>query len=154
MNSIFWPLSRDLFEQILLDRISDSFVCNLVWERLDYISKKKCEGAYSAGKNTPKYWSDKFPEAPEIIAKRSASVHLIRSIPKQYKQSLKECMDFKGYKIDDLFPRRTRRANAVNWLLAWMLIRGDDLPQNGPLPTLNKIPSNPLKGHPGDPEIE
>ncbi len=149
-----WPLSRELFEAILADRISDSFVCNLIWERLDYNSKKNCSGVFFAGPDTPEYWKKKFPHAPEIIAKRPASVHLTRSIPKDYKQSLKECMDFQGYSINELFPRRTRRATAVNWLLAWMRMRGDDLPQIGPLPPLNDIPVNPSMGHPGDLEIE
>ncbi len=31
-----WPLSRDLLQQIIDDRISDCFVAELIWERLGY----------------------------------------------------------------------------------------------------------------------
>jgi len=31
-----WPLSRTLFELIIDDRITDAFVCQLIWERLGY----------------------------------------------------------------------------------------------------------------------
>ena len=148
-----WPLSRDLFEEILSDHVSDRFVCNLIWERLGYKPLTDFFSSYSLGPKTSEYWSEKFPEPPQVISNRSASVHLTRSIPKQYKQALKECLGFNGYKIEELFPRRTRRATAVNWLLAWMLIRGVDLPEKGPLPPLNKMPSNPLMGHPGDPKV-
>jgi len=149
-----WPLSRELFSEILADRITDKFVCKLIWERLDYQPIANHAVTLSAGASTPDYWSRKFPQAPEVISQRSASVHLTRSIPKEYKQSLKNYLNFEGYRIDELFPRRTRRATVVNWLVAWTLIRGEDVPPDGPLPPLSEIPVNPLEGHPGDPRIE
>ncbi|KGG11299.1 MULTISPECIES: DUF1823 family protein [Prochlorococcus] len=148
-----WPLSRDLFCKILSDQISDRFVCNLVWERIGYKAITNSGESNPAGPNTPRYWREKFPEAPQIISKRAASIHLTRSIPKEYKQSLKECLNFEGYSINQLYPRRTRRATAINWLLAWILMEGETIPQSGPLPVLNAAPVDPLKGHPGDPEI-
>ncbi|KGG16573.1 MULTISPECIES: DUF1823 family protein [unclassified Prochlorococcus] len=153
MNDL-WPLSRELYLTILSDRISDSFVCKLIWERLDYKPSSDELERFYAGPNTPLYWSEKFPEAPQVIARRSASIHLTRSIPREYKQSLKNCLGFKGYKVEDLYPRRTRRATAVNWLLAWSLLRNDELIHEGPLPPLSAIPENPISGHPGDPKIE
>ncbi len=153
MNS-FWPLSRKLLNEILLDHISDRFVVKLVWERLYYQKKIDTEEIFYASKNTPIYWSEKFTEAPEVIVKRPASVHLTRSIPKEYKQALKDYLDFKGYLIGELYPRRTRRATVVNWLLSWQLIRGEKLPDDGPLPTLSRAPIDPSRGHIGDPEIE
>ncbi|MEO1523745.1 MAG: DUF1823 family protein, partial [Cyanobacteria bacterium J06633_2] len=42
-----------------------------------------------------------------------------RSIPKENKQLLKESLGFKGYSIDELVPRKTRRATIVNWLLSY-----------------------------------
>ena len=149
-----WPLSRKLLEEILSDHITDTFVCRLIWERLDYKPQGVDKSNYLFTHNTPEYWSKKYPQAPQFITNRSASVHLTRSIPKQYKQLLKECLDFNGYKIHELFPRRTRRATAVSWLLSWLFIRGNDLPDVGPLPTLSEKPSHPSVGHLGDPKIE
>ncbi len=149
-----WPLSRDLLLEILSDRTTDTFVCNLIWERLDYKFQDGDSATLIAGSNTPDYWREKFPEAPQVISKRSASVHLTRSIPKKYKQALKSCLNFEGYRINELFPRRTRRATAVNWLLAWTLSRGDVLPNTGPLPILCNAPKDPLSGHPGDPCVD
>ncbi len=149
-----WLLSRELLKEILADRTSDAFVCNLIWERLDYKSMENESAILLAGPNTPEYWREKFPEAPQVISKRSASVHLTRSIPKKYKQALKSSLNFKGYGINELYPRRTRRATAVNWLLAWSLSRGEVIPARGPLPILLNPPDNPVLGHPGDQAIE
>ncbi len=150
----FWPLSRKLLNEILCDHITDRFVSKLIWERLYYQNNHDNKDIFYATKDTPIYWSEKFIEAPEIIVKRSASVHLTRSIPKEYKQALKQYLNFKGYCINELFPRRTRRATAVNWLISWQLLREKELPDDGPLPSLSTVPSDPVKGHLGDPEIE
>ena len=83
-----WPLSKDLLIEILSDHVSDQFVCQLIWERLGYEPKQDDLNHFSASLETPDYWSKKFPEAPELISKRSASVHLTRSIPKEYKQTV------------------------------------------------------------------
>ncbi len=150
MNTI-WPISRTLLMEILADRISDRFVSELVWERLGYQRNNlDVSGLWLASDNTPVYWSSKFPKSPEVIVERVASVHLTRSIPKEYKQSLKKCLNFEGYRINELFPRRTRRATVVNWLLAFLAFKGDELLQTGPLPELREPPDNPLFGHPGD----
>ena len=85
-----------------------------------------------------------------MIAQRPASVHLTRSIPKPFKQLLKEQLGFAGYKIGGLYPRRTRRATAVSWLLAWLAQREEPLADNGPLAQEMPIPSDPVRGHPGD----
>ncbi len=85
-----WPLSRKLLMEILADRITDRFVTRLIWERLDYQPSDRNDEAWVAGKNTPVSWSKSFPEAPEVISQRNASVHLTRSIPKEYKQLLKQ----------------------------------------------------------------
>jgi hypothetical protein len=77
-------------------------------------------------------------------------VALTRSIPKQHKQLLKEQLGFGGYRIGELYPRRTRRATAVNWLLAHLAELGEPLPEGGPLPELREQPADPVAGHPGD----
>ena len=148
-----WPISRKLLFFVLEDKVSDVFVCELVWERLFY-TREKNTNDWISSKLTPTYWSEKFVKAPQIISERIASVHLTRSIPKVNKQGLKNFLNFKGYKINELYPRRTRRATAVNWLIHWAsennCFSNDD--DNIPNPSLP--PTNPVKGHFGDPEIK
>ena len=90
------------------------------------------------------------PEPPQIIAERPASVRLTRSIAKQHKQLLKQQLGFAGYRIGELYPRRTRRATAVSWLLAWLAERGEPLAEQGPLAPELPVPQDPVQGHPGD----
>ncbi|MCT0212037.1 DUF1823 family protein [Synechococcus sp. CS-1327] len=125
------PLSRDLLDRILADRISDRLVCELVWQRLGYRPAVPGleGGVWTAGSETPSDWAAAYPEAPELIGERPASVRLTRSIPAVHKQLLKEQLGFGGYRIDELRPRLTRRATAVSWLLAWLAQRGDPLPE-------------------------
>jgi hypothetical protein len=156
MTSSPFPLSRRLLEAVLADRTSDRFVCELVWWRLGY--RPPIEGAGSsatwpAGPDTPADWAAAFPLAPELIATRPASVRLTRSIAAPHKQLLKQQLGFSGYRIGALYPRRTRRATAVNWLLAHLAERGEPLPETGPLPELLEPPTDPVTGHPGDPPV-
>ena len=148
-----WAISRKLLFLILEDKVSDVFVCELVWERLFYSREKnKSEWIYS--ELTPTYWSEKFVKAPQIISERIASVHLTRSIPKDHKQGLKNFLNFQGYKINELYPRRTRRATAVNWLIYWAIENDCFSKDNGLIPSPSSPPVNPVKGHFGDPEIK
>ena len=148
-----WPLSKRLLFSILDDRVSDVFVCELIWERLFYIKKTSIKNWISS-EYTPPYWSEKYNNAPEIISERDASVHLTRSIPKSHKQNLKKILDFKGYKIKELYPRRTRRSTATNWLIFWAIESRAKFKEHDKLPILYSPPSNPLCGHKGDPEIK
>jgi hypothetical protein len=155
MSSPF-PLSRALLDAVLADRTNDRFVCRLVWSRLGYRPPSADDPEavpWRAGPDTPPDWAEAFPEAPEVIAERRASVRLTRSIPAESKQLLKSWLGFPGYRIDELHPRRTRRATAVNWLLADLVRRGEDLPPEGPLPELRTPPDPPAAGHPGDPPV-
>jgi hypothetical protein len=238
-----FPLSRALLEAVLADRVSDRFVCGLVWHRLGYrpaagsgaagsgaagtvvtgsvvtgtvvtgtvvsgsgaapssaevssvvvpssatcgaeaggVEGSGAEGGraegssdkgaraeesseaaafiaakstpWLAGPATPAPWAEAFPLAPEVIASRPASVALTRSVPPAHKQLLKQTLGFGGYRIGELYPRRTRRATAVNWLLAHQAERGESLPDTGPLPPLLEPPPDPREGHPGDPPV-
>ena len=152
-NEFKWPISRKILFLILEDKVSDIFVCELVWERLFYIKQPSMDGWISSSL-TPSYWSEKFSKAPQIISERSASVHLTRSIPKDHKQNLKKILNFKGYKINELYPRRTRRATAVNWLIYWSFDSSSSLDDFCKLPKLSPPSPNPAKGHYGDPEIK
>ena len=143
-----YPLSRALLEAVLADRTSDRFVCELIWPRLGY--ELNGSGHWSAGPATSAGWRESFPIEPQFIAERPPAVALTRSIAKANKQLLKEQLGFAGYTIGELYPRRTRRATAVNWLLAHLAERGEPLPQSGPLPQLLTAPDDPVLGHPGD----
>ena len=90
MESLSWPLSRSLLEAVLADRLSDRLVAELVWERLGYRQQSGGGGLWLAGPQTPEAWRDAFPEAPEVVATRPASVALTRSIPREHKQLLLE----------------------------------------------------------------
>jgi len=153
INEFKWPISREILFLILEDKVSDVFVCELVWERLFYINQPSMDGWISSSL-TPSYWSGKFIKAPQIISERSASVHLTRSIPKDHKQNLKKILNFNGYKINELYPRRTRRATAVNWLIYWSIDSNSSLDDVCKLPNLSPSSPDPAKGHYGDPEIK
>ena len=152
-KQLTWPISRKLLFLVLEDKVSDVFVCELVWERLFY-KRELPSNDWVPSALTPTYWSDKFVEAPQIISERSASAHLTRSIPKDHKQGLKNFLNFKGYKINELYPRRTRRATAVNWLIYWSIENKCFANKVDDLPILSSPPTNPARGHFGDPEIK
>ena len=152
-NQFSWSVCRELLILILEDKVSDVFVCELVWERLFY-KKERIINDWLTSSLTPTYWSEKFVRAPQIISERTASVHLTRSIPKEHKQGLKNILNFKGYKINELYPRRTRRATAVNWLIYWTIENDCFSNDNDVIPSPSSPPVNPAKGHFGDPEIK
>ena len=148
-----FPLSRALLEAVLADQISDRFVCALVWQRLGYQPGAEPTAPWLAGPDTPAAWAEAFRQAPQVIAERPASVALTRSVPAEHKQLLKQWLGFAGYRIGALYPRRTRRATAVNWLLAHLAERGEPLQETGPLPPLLDPPDDLRGGHPGDPPV-
>jgi len=152
-NQFTWPISKKLLFLVLEDKVSDIFVCELVWERLFY-SKKLSKNSWLRSAFTPTYWSEKFVDAPQIISERTASVHLTRSIPKKHKQGLKNFLNFKGYKINELYPRKTRRATAVNWLIYWAIENKCFSNDDNLLPRPCSTPVHPAKGHFGDPAIK
>ena len=65
-NKFTWPICEELLFLILEDKISDVFVCELIWERLFYIQEQPID-AWLPSALTPSYWSEKFVEAPQII---------------------------------------------------------------------------------------
>jgi len=153
VNQFRWPICKKLLFLVLDDRVSDVFVSELVWERLFY-TREKTLNYWVSSALTPNYWSEKFEKAPQIISERIASVQLTRSIPKEYKQGLKIFLNFKGYKINELYPRRTRRATAVNWLIYWAIENDSFSNDNELIPSPSSPPVNPAKGYFGDPEIK
>ncbi len=111
------PLTDETFWAILNDELSDAIANQLVWQALGY--------RYNADQQTwdssaiPPDWRETYPEPPDFIDSRPATVKLTRSIPPEDKQLLKESLGFGGYKINELVPRKTRRATLTNWLLSY-----------------------------------
>ncbi|NBP33688.1 MAG: DUF1823 family protein [Verrucomicrobia bacterium] len=110
-------ISDELLWEILEDKLEDRQVCELIWIRLGYLDAGDLP--WPAGPRTPFPWRDGYPIAPDFIGERPPTVMLTRSIPAAHKQLLKQELGFKGYQLNELVPRRTRRATAVSWLLAW-----------------------------------
>jgi len=120
--SILPSLNTETIWAILNEKIDDDTVNNLVWHYLGY--------RYDSGNRrwdfTGVYqeWQEVYPQPPDFIESRAATVKLTRSIPPENKQLLKEKLGFKGYKIGEFGPRQTRRATVANWLLSYMEERG------------------------------
>lgn len=109
------PLNTDTIWAILNDEVDDNTVNHLVWHCLGYRYDE--QGGWSTVEVIPE-WQD-YPEPPDFIDSRPATVKLTRSIPSEHKQLLKE-LGFKGYKVGEFGPRQTRRATVANWLLSYM----------------------------------
>jgi Domain of unknown function (DUF1823) len=112
---------------ILNQEIPDMVVNQLLWQALGY-QFDPTNQTWDISKVATD-WSSAYPQPPDFIAGRPASVKLTRSIPATDKQLLKEYLGFKGYKIGEFGPAETRRATAANWLLSY-------LQQNGGLPPI------------------
>ncbi|WP_017297854.1 DUF1823 family protein [Nodosilinea nodulosa] len=109
------PLTDDTLWAILNDELDDDTVNRLVWHGLGY---REIDGQWEAS-TVDAAWREKYPEPPNFIESRPATVQLTRAIPPADKQLLKEELGFKGYTVDQLIPRLTRRATMVSWLLSY-----------------------------------
>jgi hypothetical protein len=112
------PLTEETLWDILNDNLDDETVNRLLWYYLGYRYDETTQ-TWDASQTDP-LWQENYPEPPDFIASRPATVKLTRSIPKEHKQLLKEKLGFKGYKVGELIPRLTRRATMTNWLLSYM----------------------------------
>ena len=113
------PLNTDTIWAILNDHVDDETANALVWQCLGYRYSKD---TWNATLVAPE-WQSAYPEPPNFIESRPATVKLTRSIPPENKQLLKEELGFAGYKVDELVPRKTRRATIVNWLLSYRKLK-------------------------------
>jgi hypothetical protein len=111
------PLNHDTYWAILKDENDDATVNQLVWNYLGYHYDDATDTWDNQGVDAD--WRDAYPDPPNFIESRPATVKLTRSIPKENKQLLKDVLGFKGYTVDELVPRKTRRATMVNWLLSY-----------------------------------
>jgi hypothetical protein len=116
------PLNNETIWAILNEEIDDATVNRLVWHYLGY----RCDVETGKWNNVDVMaeWREDYPEPPDFIDSRPATVKLTRSIPPENKQLLKEKLGFKGYKIGEFGPRQTRRATMANWLMSYIESRG------------------------------
>jgi Domain of unknown function (DUF1823) len=111
------PLTNDTLWSILNDTLEDDIANRLVWQALGYRYDDATQTWHTS--QVAAEWRDDYPEPPNFIESRPATVKLTRSIPKAHKQLLKEELGFEGYRVDELVPRKTRRATMTNWLLSY-----------------------------------
>jgi len=114
------PLNTDTLWAILNEEIDDAMVNQLLWYYLGYRYDATTQ-TYDTNNVAPE-WLQEYPQPPNFLESRRATVKLTRSIPPENKQLLKEKLDFKGYKIGTFGPRQTRRATAANWLLSYLAL--------------------------------
>ncbi|MGD1864396.1 MAG: DUF1823 family protein [Phormidesmis sp.] len=115
------PLTTETLWAILNNELSDEQTHQLVWHVLGYRYDPQAQSWLADDVDDD--WAEKYPEPPAFIESRPATVKLTRSIPKENKQLLKTFLGFKGYSVDQLVPRLTRRATMANWLLSVMRTR-------------------------------
>lgn len=113
-------LTTDTIWAILNDGLDDDTANRLVWDCLGY----RYDGATWTSEDVDPVWRSAYAQPPDFIASRPAVVKLTRSIPAENKQLLKEKLGFAGYKLDELIPRKTRRATIANWLLSYLQLNG------------------------------
>lgn len=111
-------LTSDIFWDILHDEIPDETVNQMLWYHLGYRYDETTQQWDVS--QVDDLWVEAYPTPPDFIGSRPATIKLTRSIPKENKQLLKTELGFGGYTVDELNPRRTRRATAVNWFLHYL----------------------------------
>lgn len=116
------PLTPETIWAIINDALADDTANALVWHCLGYRYDETTQTWDNSAVEPA--WSADYPEPPNFIDSRPATVKLTRSIPAENKQLLKEKLGFAGYKVDELIPRKTRRATIANWLLSYMQVAG------------------------------
>ncbi|NJP10777.1 MAG: DUF1823 family protein [Leptolyngbyaceae cyanobacterium RU_5_1] len=116
------PLTSETIWAILDDALDDVTVNQLAWHYLGY-RYDETANVWDTTAVSPDWQAD-YPEPPDFIDSRPATVKLTRSIPAENKQLLKEKLGFQGYKVGELIPRKTRRATISNWLLSYMQLNG------------------------------
>lgn len=112
------PLNTETIWAILNEEIDDTTVNQLVWHCLGYRHDSAAQQWDTTAVSAE--WREEYPQPPDFIESRPATVKLTRSIPPENKQLLKEQLGFKGYKLGEFGPRQTRRATAANWLLSYL----------------------------------
>jgi Domain of unknown function (DUF1823) len=121
-------LSNENILRIVRSECSDLEVNTLLWKCLGY---RFVDGDWTSAECFPK-WRERFPSPPDLIGMQRiyerevdqpslrSNQALVRSVPVEFKQSLKthlKPLGFAGFKYAELTPNKTRRAQCANWLL-------------------------------------
>ncbi|CAM9189751.1 unnamed protein product [Ascophyllum nodosum] len=116
--------------KIIAQKCTDKEVNWLVWKCLGY--RFDTERELWMADNVFPLWKEKYPEPPDLIGVTrvysrevdrpvmKANQALVRSIPMEFKRSIMEHLKpigFTGYKMDELTPNRTRRAQVTNFII-------------------------------------
>jgi hypothetical protein len=130
------PTAEELTNENLIQiverrsNVTDLEVNTLVWKCLGYRFDSEAQ-EWKATEVFPK-WKERYPTPPDVIGmqriyKKEIDGELIKnnqrltvSVPVESKQSLKTILKpygFTGYKVSELTPNLTRRAQCTNWLL-------------------------------------
>ncbi|MGF1493922.1 MAG: DUF1823 family protein [Microcoleaceae cyanobacterium] len=113
------PLTTETIWEILHGTLDDGIVNQLAWHYLGYRYQPE-DQSWDTTQVEPS-WRETYPEPPDFIESRPATVKLTRSIAPENKQLLKQKLGFKGYKIGEFSPAQARRATVANWLMAYMI---------------------------------
>jgi hypothetical protein len=123
-------LANENIVRIVKIECDDLEVNTLVWKCLGYRFDEENE-EWNNDLLFPK-WREKYPTPPDLIGMQriyskevdrpclKSNQSLVKSVPVHAKQSLKthlKPLGFKGYKIAELTPNKTRRAQCANWLI-------------------------------------
>lgn len=131
------PLPEELTDENLIQilwrrsNVTDLEVNTLVWKCLGYRFGADETEEWTAPDVFPK-WKERYPRPPDLIGMQRIyskaidgenlknNQRLTISVPVENKQSLKmflKPLGFTGYKVSELTPNLTRRAQCTNWLL-------------------------------------
>ncbi|MGB3766775.1 MAG: DUF1823 family protein, partial [Phormidesmis sp.] len=91
-------LTTETLWAILNNELPDDTVNQLVWRSLGYRYDEPSQKWIA--EEVDAAWAEKYPEPPNFIESRPATVQLTRAIPKENKQLLKTYLGFKGYTVD------------------------------------------------------
>jgi len=123
-------MSNEQMLKIVKIECTDLEVNTLVWKCLGYRFNEE-EEKWEPTEVFPN-WRERFPDPPDFIGMQrvyskevdqpslKSNQALVRSIPADNKQSLKaqlKPIGWKGYKVKELTPNKTRRAQCANWIV-------------------------------------
>ena len=122
-------LADENLVKIVSEEASDADVNVLLWKCLGY-RYNAASSTWTSEEVFPK-WAAKFPTPPDLIGVtrrydpetdkivRNASMDLMRSIPRDFKGGVRSLsrVGWKGFKLSELTPNKTRRAQSANWLI-------------------------------------
>ena len=134
-----WNTGYEAMLAIVNQEVSDAHVNELAWSCLGYARNGydldtddlTVKEMWDTAQVFPN-WLKRFPEPPDFLGVKrdyrpeidapvkAACSALVRSIPAEHKQGLKQQLKelgWTGFTLDGLTPNKTRRAQVANWLI-------------------------------------